>query len=242
MNYLINSVDLLGPHELPTKIAPFKRFLVALSILIVSLITVVSLMQPMSEYVLDRWNGVLQEYGFERPAVEINAADPVFHASIVAWANKHSAQTVGTDIVSKFVTIAFAESANQKVDPLLTLAVMAVESRFDYMATSNSGAKGLMQIIPYWHKDKIAIAQVYDPVSNIKAGTKILREYLTAHNGDVSKALLNYNGALGIPGANYHTKVLAARTDLQRFIEKRFKDNFNKQYNSSTVANQHKTA
>lgn len=177
---------------------------------------------------LDRWNIVLMEYGFQRPVVEIEVANPVFVMSIVDWAmmKNDGLGSTSKELLTKYVTIAFAESSNYQVDPFLTLAVMAVESRFDFMAQSGSGAKGLMQIIPYWHKEKITIAEVYDPSANIKAGTRILREYLDNNGGNVNRALLNYNGSLGLPGANYDNKVLKARNELQRFVEKRFIENF----------------
>lgn len=142
----------------------------------------------------------------------------VLISAIVDWASEYN-KTVDQNLLKKYVTVVFAESSKQQVDPLLTLAVIAVESRFDFMATSSHGAKGLMQIIPKYHKDKIALAQIYDPIANIRAGTRIIREYLTLHNDDVKRALLNYNGALGLPGATFHSKVLTTRAKLRKFIE-----------------------
>lgn len=184
---------------------------------------------------LDRWNTLLMEHGIVRPPVNVDVADPVFFESVVSWAVERGRgmSNVNRELISKYVTIAFAEAANQRVDPLLVIAVMAIESRFDFMAVSSANARGLMQIIPYWHKDKIAVAQVFDPVSNIKAGTKILREYTDAHNGNINRALLNYNGSLGLPGANYDNKVLSARADLRRSIEREFVRNFRRKYENA---------
>ena len=182
--------------------------------------------------VLDEWNTVLIEYGIVRPAIEIDVANPVFFDSVVNWAMQRSKGIPNSnrELVAKFITIAFAESANQKVDPLLTVAVIAIESQFNFLADSGTGAKGLMQIIPSWHRDKIAVAQVYDPISNIKAGTKIIRENLNSQGGHVGKALLLYNGSLGLPGSNYDSKVLNARQDLQRHIERDFIKTFKLNY------------
>lgn len=184
---------------------------------------------------LDRWNTLLIEHGIVRPPVAIDVADPVFFDSVVSWAvdRGRGMTNVNRELVSKYVTIAFAEAANHRVDPLLVMAVMAVESRFDFMAVSSANARGLMQIIPFWHKDKIAVAQVFDPVANIRAGTKILREYTDAHNGNINRALLNYNGSLGLPGSNYDVKVLSARADLRRSIEREFVRNFRRKYENA---------
>ena len=68
------------------------------------------------------------------------------------------------------------------LDPLLVLAVIAVESRFNPIAESGMGAKGLMQIIPRFHLDKLRAAggedAVFDPESNILVGARILQEYV----------------------------------------------------------------
>lgn len=185
-----------------------------------------------TEAALEHWNTILLEYGIVRPSVEIDVADPVFFDSVVTWAAERAGGMPNTnkELIAKFITIAFAESANQKIDPLVTIAVMSVESRFNFMADSGSGAKGLMQIIPSWHRNKIAVAQVYDPVSNIRAGTMIIRENLKSQGGNLNRALLLYNGSLGLPGSNYDTKVLNARHDLQRHIERDFIKNFKRNY------------
>lgn len=186
-------------------------------------------MSDIEQFVLDQWNEVVEAAGFSRPAVEIDVASATFLTSITEWAQSR-AKNVPGDTIEKYVTIAFAEASNAKVDPLLVVSVMAVESRFDYMATSSTGAKGLMQVVPSWHKEKIAVAEVYDPVANIKAGTKIIREYLNAHGGNTHAALLNYNGSLGIPGANYDARVLRTRDELRVYVERKFAENFNKRY------------
>jgi hypothetical protein len=185
---------------------------------------------------LEKWNTMLQKYGIGREPVEITITDPVFVEAVVDWAvaRGRGMANVSRPLVEKFVVIAFAESENHGVDPLLTLAVIAVESQFNFMATSRAGAKGLMQIIPKWHPEKISVAEVYDPALNIKAGTQVLREYLNREKGDINRALLRYNGALHIPGVNYDSKVLTAKRDLRRAIEQRLVDNYKTRYSIST--------
>jgi hypothetical protein len=183
---------------------------------------------------LDWWNTHLVT---SRESVNIDTSDPVLVDSVVDWAQKRATKPVSKDLMQQIVILAFSESKNQKIDPFLTLAVIKVESNFDYMAASTtSNASGLMQIIPYWHKDKITVAQVFDPTANIRAGTKVLSEYLYNHNGDVNKALKNYNGSLGVIGSNYDNKVLQARSDLSSHVERSIVQNLKRDHSRQVVA------
>lgn len=115
--------------------------------------------------------------------------------------------------------LAAAEASGRKVgiDPLLIVAVMAVESSFNPFAESQGGAQGLMQIIPRFHMDKIGAAAgadaLFDPQLNIQVGTAVLREGLKRF-GDLEAALQYYGGALDDPAASYARKVLAIKERL----------------------------
>ena len=80
-----------------------------------------------------------------------------------------------------------------KVDPLLLKAVMTQESRGDPNATSNAGARGLMQIMPSNFKNT-GVTDPTDPRQNIMAGAQILAENLDRSGGDVPLALRYYHG------------------------------------------------
>lgn len=176
---------------------------------------------------IEWWN---TEIYLKKQVADVDTTNPVLTNALVQWIKSRASGVPNTnqEMIQQIVVTAFQESGERQVDPLLTLAVITTESRFDYMATSPSGAKGLMQVIPYWHKDKISAVEVYNPSANIKAGTKILREYLNASNGDVNKALLMYNGSVGIPGANYDKRVLQHRAELSRFIEDQIRSSYGK--------------
>lgn len=58
--------------------------------------------------------------------------------------------------MGEFIDMAFAEARRHRLDPLLIVAVMAVESRFNPVAQSDAGAKGLMQVIPHFHPEKFS--------------------------------------------------------------------------------------
>jgi len=120
-----------------------------------------------------------------------------------------------------YVSSAYRSGLEFSVDPLLILAVMAVESRYNPVAESSVGAKGLMQIIPRWHQEKLlehgGEYALLDPEVNIQVGARILREYM-ARAGEMEAALQMYNGALDEHSARYAGKVLAEKERLQQFL------------------------
>lgn len=104
------------------------------------------------------------------------------------------------------------------IDPLLIVAVMAVESSFNPFAESHRGAQGLMQVIPRFHMDKIDKAgggrdALFDPEVNVRVGTLVLHEGLRRY-GSMQSALQYYGGALSDPEASYARKVMAMKQRL----------------------------
>lgn len=126
---------------------------------------------------------------------------------------------VSDQAVAGFVTTAYRAGRRFAVDPLLILAVMAIESRYNPVAESNVGAMGLMQVLPKFHQDKLSEhggeQALLDPAVNIEIGTQILREYLSRF-GETETALQVYAGAIDEPTSQYATKVLAERSRLQQ--------------------------
>ena len=120
------------------------------------------------------------------------------------------------------VVTAYREASRNGLDPLLVLAVIAVESRFNPIAQSHMGAVGLMQIIPKYHTDKFDVAggqSVLDPVVNIQVGTRVLSEYI-GRTGNQAAGLQLYNGALDDANAGYSDKVLAEKEWLQQAVRR----------------------
>lgn len=125
---------------------------------------------------------------------------------------------VAEEAVSRFVATAYQAGAKHSVDPLLILAVMAIESRYNPVAQSHMGAMGLMQIIPKFHMEKLSDhggeQALLDPEVNIVVGAQILREY-SRRFGDLQAALQYYAGAYDEPTAQYAGKVLAELSRLE---------------------------
>ena len=132
---------------------------------------------------------------------------------------------VAEDAITEFVSIAYRAGEQYRVDPLLILAVMAIESRYNPVAESVMGARGLMQVIPKYHPEKLVPhggeEALLEPEVNIHVGAQILREYYRRF-GDLETALQMYAGALDEPTSQYATKVFAekARLDLLRLKSK----------------------
>ena len=105
----------------------------------------------------------------------------------------------------------------RRVDPLLIVAVIAVESGFNPLARSRMGAHGLMQIIPRYHMEKLPKGHdksaFFDPVVNVKIGTHILDEYIS-RRGSVIAGLQYYNGSSSRDDG-YASKVLAEKARLE---------------------------
>ena len=121
-----------------------------------------------------------------------------------------------------FVAVAYRAADQHRLDALLILAVMAIESRYNPVAESVMGAKGLMQVIAKYHPEKLSDhggeQALLEPEVNILVGAQILREYYRRF-GDLETALQQYAGALDEPTSQYANKVLAekARLDQLRF-------------------------
>ena len=130
---------------------------------------------------------------------------------------------VSDQAVAGFVATAYRAGAERGVDPLLVLAVISVESRFNPVAESTVGAKGLMQVIPKYHLEKLSDhggeQALLDPSVNIMVGTQILREY-QRRLGDTEAALQMYAGAFDEPSPTYANKVLAEKARLEALRQK----------------------
>ena len=118
----------------------------------------------------------------------------------------------------RVVSAAYRAAREVGLDPLLVLAVISIESRFNPIAESVMGAKGLMQIIPRYHRAKLdqfgGEDAVLDPESNILVGSRILQEYVY-RAGTLEGGLQFYNGAFWDGSAQYAQKVMAERGRLE---------------------------
>lgn len=92
------------------------------------------------------------------------------------------------------------EATRAGLDPELVLGLIEVESGFKKYAVSSVGARGYMQVMPFWVKEIGTSEQnLFHLRINLRYGCTILRHYLDIEKGDLFRALGRYNGSLGKP-------------------------------------------
>jgi soluble lytic murein transglycosylase-like protein len=90
------------------------------------------------------------------------------------------------------------EATRANLPPELVLAVIDTESAFDRFAISVAGARGLMQVMPFWLDElERPNDNLFEIKTNLRMGCTILRHYLDREKGDMTKALARYNGSVG---------------------------------------------
>ena len=109
----------------------------------------------------------------------------------------------------QFLRTVHYEAIRAKIDPQLVLAVIQVESNFRKYAVSRSGARGYMQVMPFW----VGLIgrpgdNLFSLRNNLRYGCVILKYYIDAEKGDLPRALGRYNGSLG--KSDYPSLVIGA--------------------------------
>ena len=99
-----------------------------------------------------------------------------------------------------FLKTVYYEAKRAGLDPQMVLGLIQVESGFKKYSVSSAGARGYMQVMPFWvrligSKD----SNLFHMRTNLRFGCTILRHYLDIENGDLYRALGRYNGSLGQP-------------------------------------------
>ena len=97
-----------------------------------------------------------------------------------------------------FLRTVHYEASRAGLEPELVLGLIQVESGFKKYAVSSAGARGYMQVMPFWTKS-IGLPEhdLFHLRLNLRYGCTILRHYLDLEHGDLYRALGRYNGSLG---------------------------------------------
>ncbi|NMG76524.1 lytic transglycosylase domain-containing protein [Aromatoleum diolicum] len=100
----------------------------------------------------------------------------------------------------ELLTSVHYEATRAGLDPQMVLGLIQVESAFRKYAVSGAGARGYMQVMPFWVKT-IGLPEdnLFHLRTNLRYGCTILRHYLDIEKGDLFRALGRYNGSLGKP-------------------------------------------
>lgn len=125
---------------------------------------------------------------------------------------------VAQEPVGELVKAAFDTGRQIGLDPLLLLAVMAIESGFNPYAESGVGAQGLMQVMSKVHSDKFRYfggpGAALEPLANITVGAVVLKDCI-ARGGSLADGLRLYVGSTSQDDGGYGAKVLAERGRLR---------------------------
>jgi soluble lytic murein transglycosylase-like protein len=147
-------------------------------------------------------------------AIRDRAAPTVTDDEGLAWIERHMAiikRYKQTEVAAReFLTTVRYEAMRAGLEPDLVLAVIDVESKFRKYAVSSVGARGYMQVMPFWVKvlGDPNVHNLFHLRTNMRYGCQILRHYLDIEKGNVVRALGRYNGSLG--KAEYPNLVLGA--------------------------------
>jgi len=113
------------------------------------------------------------------------------------------------DYRSDLLITVYYEASRAGLDPEMVMGLIEVESGFRKYAISTAGARGYMQVMPFWVRQIGTSDQdLFHMRTNLRYGCTILRHYLDIEHGDLFRALGRYNGSLGQAG--YPNMVLAA--------------------------------
>lgn len=135
-----------------------------------------------------------------------------------AWVKDSTRGSISDDEADKIVKEAYANAYSKKINPLLVLAVIRNESNFKVKAKSVDGSRGLMQVIPRWHKDKLAGRDPLSLTTSIDVGTWILHDCLVKHKGNILTSLSCYSGG---GGKVYYNKVMKHQYALMQSIKQK---------------------
>ncbi len=132
----------------------------------------------------------------------------------VATPGKAHARTATARI--EFLKTVHYEATRAGLDPQLVLGLIQVESGFRKYAVSSAGARGYMQVMPFWLRlIGRRTNNLFHLRTNLRFGCTILRHYLDIEQGDLYRALGRYNGSLGQARVSeYGTRGVGAQLDL----------------------------
>ena len=139
----------------------------------------------------------------------VDSKDLDTRAWVRAMTRRVVARFPDEEAAREFLSLVRYEAMRAGLDPHLVLAVVDIESKFRKYAVSSAGARGLMQVMPFWVKEIGEPGHnLFHERTNLRYGCTILRHYLDRERGNLSHALARYNGSLG--QADYPNRVLRA--------------------------------
>jgi soluble lytic murein transglycosylase-like protein len=163
--------------------------------------------EKLSESVRAQLRGAIADRGV--PVIIFDSGPENAHRWLYEMGRRLQSRIPDRKTRTEFLKTVHYEARRNGLDPQLVLGLIQVESGFRKYALSSAGARGYMQVMPFWIRS-IGEPQhnLFSLRTNIRYGCVILRHYLTIENGDYFRALGRYNGSLG--QAEYPNAVHAA--------------------------------
>ncbi len=157
----------------------------------------------------------------DRASPRLTFESPAEGAAWLADMSRRLEKYIPDDVARRdfLVTVQY-EATRAGLDTQLVLGVIQVESRFRKYAVSKAGARGYMQVMPFWTRlIGDAKQNLFNLRTNLRYGCTILRHYLDIERGDTVRALARYNGTLG--KSRYPDNVLRAWTGTWEYERSR---------------------
>lgn len=129
---------------------------------------------------------------------------------LIDWVQAESHYKMSRPAASRVVRAALVAAEKHRLDVELVLAVARQETGFRASARSFANARGVMQVIPRWHGEKIRGRNINDIRVGFDVGAHVLAEYLSAKRGNTRRALAKYSGG----ARQYADKVLRYRASI----------------------------
>jgi len=169
--------------------------------------------EPLADSIRSALSASISQSAPPRPKFEANQIDA--RMAYLRWlgtmSDRLKNRKTETQIRIEFLETVWYEAKRAGLEPSLVLGLVQVESGFRKYAISTAGARGYMQVMPFWAKliGDGDPSRLFHMQTNLRFGCVILRHYLDVEKGDLYLALGRYNGSRGKP--EYPRAVFGAR-------------------------------
>jgi soluble lytic murein transglycosylase-like protein len=167
--------------------------------------------EPLADSVRSALGAAIAQGAPPKPRFVDDAAREAYLRWLGAMSERLKKRKAEAQIRIEFLETVWYEARRAGLEPSLVLGLIQVESGFRKYAISTAGARGYMQVMPFWAKligDGEA-SRLFHMQTNLRFGCVILRHYLDVEKGDMFMALGRYNGSRGKPP--YPNAVFASR-------------------------------
>lgn len=171
--------------------------------------------EPLKDSVRSAMTAAIANNAPPRPTFDAMPARLAYLRWLGATAQKLKPRMAEYQTRVEFLQTLWYESTRAGLEPALVLGLTQVESGFRKYVVSSAGARGFMQVMPFWVRSigqsagPSDASRLFHMQTNLRFGCVIMRHYLDIERGDLFMALGRYNGSRG--RAEYPNAVLAAR-------------------------------